>query len=94
MRTGLQPCSPRGGALCPNAFRKRVFRPAVLGEGLDANLTPHELRDTAAKLAFSHGATVKEVQRMRGHAKATARLVRLTDQCGRWPLTCAFFGGR
>src|SRR5262249_45763039 len=46
--------------------------------GLDPNLTPHDLRDTAATVAFANGATVKEVQRMLGHAKASVTLDQYT----------------
>jgi integrase len=67
-----------GGPIRANNFRKRVFRPAAIAAGLDPRLTPHDLRDTAATLAFSHGATVKEVQRMLGHAKASVTLDRYT----------------
>jgi integrase len=38
------------------------------------NLTPHELRHTAASLAVSAGANVKSVQRMLGHASAAMTL--------------------
>ena len=38
------------------------------------NLTPHELRHTAASLAVSAGANVKAVQRMLGHASAAMTL--------------------
>lgn len=38
------------------------------------NLTPHDLRHTAASLAVSAGANVKAVQRMLGHASAAMTL--------------------
>ena len=39
-----------------------------------APLTPHDLRDTAASLAVSAGASVKAVQRILGHASAATTL--------------------
>jgi integrase len=38
------------------------------------DITPHDLRHTAASLAISAGANVKAVQRMLGHAKASMTL--------------------
>ena len=46
-------------------------RPAY---GAGGELTPHELRHTAASLAVSAGANVKAVQRMLGHASAAMTL--------------------
>lgn len=69
---------PNGAPIRANNFCKRAFHAAVLAAGLDPDLTPHDLRDTAATIAFSHGATVKEVQRMFGHAKASITLDRYT----------------
>jgi len=64
----------KGGRALRNAnFRRRVFDPAVRAAGL-SNLTPHDLRDTAASLAVSAGANVKAVQRMLGHASAAMTL--------------------
>ena len=67
-----------GGSLRAGAYRKRYFARAVLDAGLDPKLSPHDLRDTAATIAFANGATVKEVQRMLGHAKAQVTLDRYT----------------
>jgi integrase len=67
-----------GGPIRSNNFRKRTLARAVRDAGLDPDLTPHDLRDTAAAIAFSNGATVKEVQRMLGHAKASITLDRYT----------------
>jgi integrase len=50
----------------------------VRDAGLDPKLTPHDLRDTAATIAFSNGASVKEVQRMLGHKRAQVTLDRYT----------------
>jgi integrase len=50
----------------------------VRDAGLDPELTPHDLRDTAATIAFANGAAVNKVQRMLGHAKAAITLDRYT----------------
>jgi integrase len=64
----------QGGGPLPNSnFRHRIFDPAVTRAGLTP-LTPHDLRDTAASLAVSAGASVKAVQRMLGHASAAMTL--------------------
>ncbi len=69
---------PEGGPLRPNNYRKRVFYVAVRDAGLDSELSPHDLRDTAATLAFAEGATVKEVADMLGHANPSITLRRYT----------------
>lgn len=65
--------APRGGPLRANNFRRRVFKPAAAKVGLP-DLVPHDLRDTAASLAISAGASIKAVQRMLGHASAKVTL--------------------
>lgn len=65
--------APRGGPLRANNFRKRVFNPAAERIGIP-DLVPHDLRDTAASLAISAGASIKAVQRMLGHASAKVTL--------------------
>lgn len=50
-----------------------TFDAAVKSVGLD-DLTPHELRHTAASLAIKSGANVKVVQTMLGHKTATMTL--------------------
>jgi hypothetical protein len=50
-----------------------VFDPAVRAAGL-SDVTPHDLRHTAASLAVASGDTVKSVQRMLGHASAAMTL--------------------
>lgn len=65
--------APRGGPLRANNFRRRVFNPAVERMGIP-DLVPHDLRDTAASLAISAGASIKAVQRMLGHASAKVTL--------------------
>lgn len=65
--------APRGGVLMLRNWRRRVFDPALQAAGL-GELTPHELRHTAASLAVAAGANVKAVQRMLGHASAAMTL--------------------
>ena len=65
--------APRGGTLRLNSFRRRVFAPAAAAIGRP-DLVPHDLRDTAASLAISSGASIKAVQRMLGHASAAMTL--------------------
>ena len=65
--------SPRGAPLRNQNFRARVFGPAAVAIGIP-ELTPHDLRHTAASLAVQAGANVKAVQRMLGHASAAMTL--------------------
>lgn len=65
--------APRGGPVRLNNFRRRVFAPAAERIG-QPELVPHDLRDTAASLAISSGASIKAVQRMLGHASAKMTL--------------------
>jgi integrase len=65
--------APRGGPLRANNFRRRVFTPAAERIG-KPDLLIHDLRDTAASLAISTGASIKAVQRMLGHASAAMTL--------------------
>lgn len=65
--------SPDGGPIRPRNWRARVFDPACAAAGI-TDLTPHDLRHTAASLAIAQGATVKAVQRMLGHASASMTL--------------------
>jgi integrase len=65
--------APEGGVLWLRNWRRRVFDPAVEGPGL-GQLSPHELRHTAASLAVAAGANVKAVQRTLGHASAAMTL--------------------
>lgn len=53
-------------------FRRDVFDAAVAGLGLD--ITPHNLRDTAASLAIQSGASVVAVARLLGHESAATTL--------------------
>lgn len=65
--------APGGGVLRLRNWRVRVFDPARDAVGL-RELTPHDLRHTAASLAIASGANVKAVQRMLGHASAAMTL--------------------
>ena len=65
--------APEGGVMALMNWRRRGFDPAVKAAGL-GKLTPHELRHTAASLAVASGASVKDVQRMLGHASAAMTL--------------------
>lgn len=53
-------------------FRRDVFDDAVDALGLD--ITPHNLRDTAASLAIQSGASVVAVARLLGHESAATTL--------------------
>lgn len=68
-----------GAVLRGGNFRSRVFAPAVArlhlaSPGGFPQITPHDLRHTAASLAISAGANVKILQRMLGHASAAMTL--------------------
>jgi integrase len=65
--------APGQGVLRLANFRRRVFDPAARAAGL-TDVTPHDLRHTAASLAVSAGANVKAVQRLLGHASAAMTL--------------------
>jgi site-specific recombinase XerC len=66
-------CSPSGGPLRLRNWRSRVFDPATRRVGL-VDVTPRDLRHTAASLAIASGAHVKVVQQMLGHASAAMTL--------------------
>lgn len=53
-------------------FRRDVFDNAV--DALDLDITPHNLRDTAASLAIQAGASVVAVARLLGHESAATTL--------------------
>jgi len=69
-------CGPRGTAPWqPDNWRSRVWKRAVAGSEFEVmNLTPHDLRHTAASMAIAAGAEVVAVQSMLGHASATETL--------------------
>jgi integrase len=56
-----------GKPLSNNNFRRDFFEPAVKQAGL-GHLTPKDLRDTAASIAISGGASVLAVANMLGHS--------------------------
>ncbi len=66
--------APKGGPLRNSNFRRSVWDPAVEASGLPVDLVPHDLRDTAASLMISAGASIKAVQRALGHASAAMTL--------------------
>jgi integrase len=65
--------APEGGTLRLRNWRTRVFDPAARAIGR-TDITPHDLRHTAASLAIKAGANVKAVQQMLGHASAAMTL--------------------
>ncbi|GAA2469868.1 tyrosine-type recombinase/integrase [Terrabacter carboxydivorans] len=65
--------APEGGVLRLGNWRRRVFDPACRAAGV-VEVTPHDLRHTAASLAIASGANVKAVQQMLGHASAAMTL--------------------
>jgi integrase len=62
-RDDLVLTSPGGAVLRSGNFRRRFFDPAAEAAGLE-DLSPHDLRHTAASLLVASGANVKAVQRM------------------------------
>jgi integrase len=64
--------SSRNTPLRNRNFRRDVFDGAV--DALDLNITPHNLRDTAASLAIQAGASVIAVARLLGHESAATTL--------------------
>ncbi len=77
----LSPSQKSDGLVFPSAsntplrnrnFRRDVFDDAVDALGLD--ITPHNLRDTAASLAIQSGASVVAVARLLGHESAATTL--------------------
>jgi integrase len=63
----------KGGILRITTFRRTVWQPATSAAGFDG-LMIHDLRDTAASLMISSGASIKAVQRNLGHASAKMTL--------------------
>lgn len=69
-KTGYVFLTPGGTQLRINNWRRDDFEPAING----MEITPRDLRHTAASLAISRGANVKAVQRMLGHQSAAMTL--------------------
>ncbi|CAN5769458.1 site-specific integrase [soil metagenome] len=66
--------APRGGPLRSSNFRRDVWAKACEVSEMPEGFLVHDLRDTAASLAISAGASIKAVQRMLGHASAKMTL--------------------
>lgn len=78
-RVGLVFAGSSGAPVRGGNFRRGVFGPAIarlkiISNGAFPDVTPHDLRHTAASLAISAGANVKILQRMLGHASAAMTL--------------------
>lgn len=58
--------STRGNRMSPDAMRK-LFKKTLLLAGLDASLTPHDMRHTFATDLVEGGADLRSVQEMLGH---------------------------
>lgn len=71
---GLVFTAPKRGPLRHSNFTRGVWAPACEASGMPDGLLIHDLRDTAASLAISAGASIKAVQRMLGHASAAMTL--------------------
>lgn len=69
---GLVFASAKSTPLRNRNWRRDVFDKAVKDLGL--NITPHNLRDTAASLAIQEGASVVAVARLLGHESAATTL--------------------
>ena len=67
--------SPKGLPLRTPNFQRRVWLPAVASCGL-SDLVVHDLRNSAASLMVSAGASIKAVQRALGHSSAALTLDR------------------
>lgn len=83
--------SPHGAPLQLANFRARVLTPAAKRAGLPG-VTPHMLRHSAGSNALEEGWSLKEVQRLLGHASALttervylhARPERMAEHFGHW----------
>jgi integrase len=66
--------APHDGPLRTSNFRRDVWAKACEASRIPEGLLVHDLRDTAASLAISAGASINAVQRMLGHASAKMTL--------------------
>lgn len=66
--------APQGGPLRNSNFRRSVWMPACEESGMPEGLLIHDLRDSAASLMISAGASIMAVQRQLGHASASMTL--------------------
>lgn len=66
--------APQGGPLRSSNFRRSVWIDACQESRMPEGLLVHDLRDTAASLMISAGASIKAVQRALGHASAAMTL--------------------
>ncbi len=66
--------APQRGPLRTSNFRRSVWTPAIEESGMPQGLVVHDLRDTAASLMISAGASIMAVQRQLGHASASMTL--------------------
>lgn len=65
IRSDLFVCSPTGGVIKYELFRKYLHK--IAGEALGRDITPHALRHTAASLLIADGVPLDVVSRMLGH---------------------------
>jgi integrase len=63
-----------GGPLRGSNHRRSVWVPACEASKMPATLLFHDLRDTAASLMISAGASIKAIQRQLGHSSASMTL--------------------
>jgi integrase len=73
-KDGLVFTAPQGGPLRTSNFRRSVWTDACEEADMPDGLLIHDLRDTAASLMISSGASIKAVQRALGHASAAMTL--------------------
>ncbi|MEM9399042.1 MAG: site-specific tyrosine recombinase/integron integrase [Verrucomicrobiota bacterium] len=71
LHTGLLFIGPSGKKITPRAVQM-MFKKYLAYAGLDPEITPHKLRHTFATHMLDHGADLRSVQEMLGHASLTA----------------------
>lgn len=65
IRSDLFVCSPKGGVISYDLFRKYLHK--IAADALGRDITPHALRHTAASLLIADGVPLDVVSRMLGH---------------------------